>query len=125
MKPPMNRSQTPVMAPVLWTLGALVSGISLIFAILAGAKECPSDAMCSMGAAIQMLFSVTGVFVGALLVVGGFALRTAERRKWEDRRQRQELKALMDMVAAERAAEEAKRPKTDASGSSDETADSN
>lgn len=51
--------------------------------------------MCSMSSAIEMLFSVMGVFVGALIVVGGFALQSRKARASADIKYREEMSKLI------------------------------
>lgn len=92
----MKRSTSPLLTPVLWTLGALISTASFVFAVLSGTRNCQGDAMCSMSSAVEMLFSVTGVFVGALIIVGGFAARTAQLKIEEQRRQALDLRKVID-----------------------------
>lgn len=42
-----------------------------------------------------MLFSLTGIFVGALIVVSGFALRTNENRRESEVNQRIQLQIML------------------------------
>jgi hypothetical protein len=91
----MNKGSTHPAVILLWALGAILSVASLVFAVLSGLKDCDGNAMCSMSSAIEMLFSVMGVFVGALIVVGGFALKSSRARKDSDTKYREEMSRLI------------------------------
>jgi hypothetical protein len=80
---------------LLWAFGSLVSAVSLVFAVMSGVRDCEGSAICSMSSAIEMLFSVMGVFLGALIVVGGFALQSSRSRKNADIKYREEMTKLI------------------------------
>lgn len=97
----MNKTSAPVPVIALWLVGGIISAVTLGLAIISGLRECDGNAMCSMSSAIEMMFSVMGVFVGALVVVSGFALRSAQTKKMQDAKYREDMRFIMESLASE------------------------
>lgn len=97
----MKKVPVSPLIPILWVFGSLVAAVSLGFAVASGFRECQDSAMCSMSSAIEMLFSVMGVFVGALIIVGGFALRSAHERKHEEDKYREDMRSMINSIRAD------------------------
>lgn len=92
----MKPSTIPTKSIVLWTIGGLISGVSVTVAILSGVRDCSNNAMCSMSAAIEMLFAFLALFVGALITVAGFSARSTHRRAMHQQHVQQDIQRLIN-----------------------------